>query len=196
MQVKKIIRDGGMKREISKRLRRRPHDILVMGMKVSSGLSGLFGNDITDYLVQYFRQTTLYLPDEAKPFVDEETGNVTFRSIVVPVVEFPAPESSLHLLQRLLRLFPDQSPKVYGLHIGEIFPYISAATLEGLSWIETTIASGTPSQAIASFAREKEADLIIMTTNGRDTFQQKIIGSVTEQVLKAAPCPVLAVAVE
>jgi len=39
-------------------------------------------------------------------------------------------------------------------------------------------------------------DLIVMTTQGRTTLPKKIMGSVTEQVLHASPCPVLSIPVE
>lgn len=196
IRVKKIVKDGGMKKEISKRLRRRQHDILVIGIKAATGITRLFGQDLTDYLVQYFRQTTLYIPSGAKSFVDEKTGSVTLKKIVIPVADDPSPEPSFHLLQRLISVFPDQSPHVRGLHIGEIFPHISAASLEGISWEEECIREGAIVPSVIAMARKEDADLIVMSTNGRDTFQQKVIGSITEQVLAQAPCPVLAVAVD
>ncbi len=196
IRIKKIIKGGGSKKEIGRRLRRRQHDILVVGLKVATGISRLFGQNLTDYLIQYFRQTTLYIPSGTKPFVDEKTGSVTLKKIIIPVAEDPSPEHSFDMLQRLLAIFPEQSPQVQGIHIGEIFPYISAASLEGVAWEEVLLREGVVAQSITSIAQKENADCIIMSTNGRDTFRQKIIGSITEQVLRGTPCPVLAVAVD
>ncbi len=196
IRIKKIVKDGGLKKEIRKRLQRRPHDILVVGLKSATGIGRLFGQDLTDYLVQYFRQTTLYIPAGVKPFVNEQSGSVTLKNIIMPVAEDPSPERSFQMLQRLLEIFPEQSCSVHGMHIGEIFPYISAASLEGIEWKETLIRDTALVTPIIKKARKEEADLIIMSTNGRDTFSQKMIGSNTEKVLRGAPCPVLAVAVE
>jgi len=195
IKIKKIIKEGGSKKEIGKRLRRHFHDICVIGLTRQRGIGGLFGQDLAEYLVQYFRQTTLYIPSGVKPFVDENTGRVTLKNIIMPVAEDPSPEPSFQMLQRILQVFLDQSPKVHGIHVGEIFPYISAASLEGISWREVLVQEGVH-QSIVSMAIQEDADLIIMSTNGRDTLSQKIVGSVTEQVLRDAPCPVLAVAVE
>ena len=195
IKVKKIIKEGAPKKEIGKRLRRRYHDICVIGIKRQKGIGGLFGQDLADYLVQYFRQTALYIPSEVKSFIDETTGKVTLNNIIMPVTEDPSPEPSFQMLQRIVRIFPDQSPQVHGVHVGEIFPYISAASLEGIAWKEVLMQEGV-SQSVISIACKEEADLIIMSTNGRDTFSQRIVGSITDQVLRNAPCPVLAVAIE
>ena len=194
IKIKKIIKEGASKKEIGKRLRRHFHDICVIGLKKHKGIGGLFGQDLADYLVQYFRQTTLYIPSETKSFIDEKTGKITLNNIIIPVAEDPSPEPSFQMLQRILRIFPDQSPQVHGVHVGEIFPYISAASLEGIAWKEVLKQEGVP-QSVVSIANQEDADLIIMSTNGRDTLSQRIVGSITEHVLRDAPCPVLAVVV-
>lgn len=52
-------------------------------------------------------------------------------------------------------------------------------------------ASGDPVRVIVEQARS--ADLIVMGTHGRSGFERLMVGSVTEKVLRLAPCPVLAV---
>lgn len=42
-------------------------------------------------------------------------------------------------------------------------------------------------------ARDRESDLIVMGTHGRSGFERWVLGSVTDSVLRKAPCPVLAV---
>lgn len=49
--------------------------------------------------------------------------------------------------------------------------------------------------AITRTAQSIGADLIIMTTRGHNTLPRKIMGSITEHVLHAAPCPVLSIPV-
>jgi len=48
-------------------------------------------------------------------------------------------------------------------------------------------------QAILDAAAELKADLIVMGTHGRTGFRRLVLGSVTEEVLRKAPCPVLTV---
>jgi nucleotide-binding universal stress UspA family protein len=59
--------------------------------------------------------------------------------------------------------------------------------------IEVAIALGGPASRIVSCASELGADLIVMGTHGAGGFERLMLGSVTEKVLRAAPCPVLTV---
>ena len=56
---------------------------------------------------------------------------------------------------------------------------------------ETVVAHGVPFQEIIKVAKAKNADLIIMGTHGRTGISHILLGSVTEKVLRLAPCPVL-----
>jgi nucleotide-binding universal stress UspA family protein len=53
--------------------------------------------------------------------------------------------------------------------------------------------AASPSAAIASYAAEIRADLIVMGTHGRTGKPLGVIGSVAEQVVRTAECPVLTV---
>lgn len=56
-----------------------------------------------------------------------------------------------------------------------------------------TARAGTPATTIIEEAVATTADLIVMGTHGRRGFRRLLIGSVTETVLREAPCPVLTV---
>jgi nucleotide-binding universal stress UspA family protein len=55
----------------------------------------------------------------------------------------------------------------------------------------TTI--GAPFLAIITYAKEEPIDLIVMGTHGRGPVAHLLIGSVAENVVRKAPCPVLTV---
>lgn len=55
------------------------------------------------------------------------------------------------------------------------------------------LTTGEPTDSILTTAREMGADLIIIGTHGRSGVQRMLLGSVAESVLRAAPCPVLAI---
>ena len=57
----------------------------------------------------------------------------------------------------------------------------------------TLIRRGTPHHEITEAARELEADLIIIATNGYTGLAHVLLGSTTERVVRHAPCPVLVV---
>ena len=50
---------------------------------------------------------------------------------------------------------------------------------------------GSVAEDILDFAREHQVDLIVMGTHGRRGLSHLLLGSVAEQVLRSAPCPVL-----
>jgi nucleotide-binding universal stress UspA family protein len=58
---------------------------------------------------------------------------------------------------------------------------------------ERHFAEGDPAKEILRAAREVASDLIIMGTHGRTGLSRLLMGSVAEQVVRRAPCPVLTV---
>jgi nucleotide-binding universal stress UspA family protein len=52
---------------------------------------------------------------------------------------------------------------------------------------------GDPGWEIAHFAKQNSADLIVMATSGRTGLARLVMGSVAEQVLRTAPCPLFVV---
>lgn len=55
------------------------------------------------------------------------------------------------------------------------------------------IEEGNPYPCIVQVARTQGVDLIVMGTHGRTGLAHALLGSVTEKVVRAAPCPVLTV---
>ena len=53
--------------------------------------------------------------------------------------------------------------------------------------------SDQPADAITTYAKQAEIDLIVMGTHGRHGISHLLVGSVAERVVRTAPCPVLTV---
>lgn len=53
--------------------------------------------------------------------------------------------------------------------------------------------NGDPASEIVNLAKSEHVDLIVLGTHGRTGLERLIMGSTAEQVLRRAPCPVLAV---
>ena len=90
---------------------------------------------------------------------------------------YTAPVPGLHVdvvrgaEQRLERMIPTIAGARYGL--------------------EHDVRTGPPAATIVEFARDELSDLIVMGTHGRTGLAHALIGSVAEQVVRTAPCPVL-----
>jgi nucleotide-binding universal stress UspA family protein len=89
---------------------------------------------------------------------------------------------------------------VHVLHVAESGEHATTAVLgpeaEGFGpriGVTTAVRFGDPAPAIVEYARTQGIDLIVMGTHGRTGVSRALLGSVTERVMRSAPCPVLAV---
>lgn len=91
----------------------------------------------------------------------------------------PAPYAQLQeMLQNRLRR-----------RMTEFIPKAAAETCN----VETAVIPGVPGEQLCSYAKEKQADLMIVGVRPHGSFEKMLIGSTTEAVLRSAPCPVLVV---
>lgn len=58
---------------------------------------------------------------------------------------------------------------------------------------KTKLLHGNPAEKIAGYAEESKVSVIIMGTHGFTGWRHLLLGSVTEKVVRIAPCPVLTV---
>ena len=56
--------------------------------------------------------------------------------------------------------------------------------------------AGQPFGAFVDCAEKEAVDLIVMSSHGRSGLSRMLIGSVTDKILRGAPCPVLVVPLE
>ena len=59
--------------------------------------------------------------------------------------------------------------------------------------VDYLLHSGKPQKVIVEVAKQLGTDLIVIGTDGRDNVMDFIVGTTTEHVINAAPCPVLVV---
>ncbi len=87
---------------------------------------------------------------------------------------------------------------------GSVVDGMMADTLHGLEAIiernkhrgafaKPVLKSGDPVDIINETAKEVGADMIVMTTHGRTGVARWLLGSVTEQVVRTSPIPVLTI---
>jgi nucleotide-binding universal stress UspA family protein len=106
--------------------------------------------------------------------------------------------------------------KMYGVHVNRFDDYTAAAPnawaamaeaaeketkedagrlneqLKGIEH-EVVIGEGNTWEVISNLTKQKEIDLIVLGTRGRTGLGKALLGSVAEQILRQAPCPVLTV---
>ena len=69
----------------------------------------------------------------------------------------------------------------------------ATALAAGAPRVETLVERGDPATEILRVARDGAFNLIVMGTHGRKGLARAFIGSVAEQIVRRAPCPVLTV---
>lgn len=65
-------------------------------------------------------------------------------------------------------------------------------TKTGIRYISKVLV-GDVAEKIAEYAAEEEGDLIVMGTHGYKGLERIMFGSVADQVVKSAPCPVMTI---
>ena len=68
-----------------------------------------------------------------------------------------------------------------------------ALNLDDLSIVQKQVESATPPERIVAYAEDEDIDTIVMGTHGRRGVDRMLFGSVTEEVVRTAPCPVMTV---
>jgi nucleotide-binding universal stress UspA family protein len=116
--------------------------------------------------------------------------------------KFGAELHLLHVVQDLSLVLPD--PVSGAPPIGPPLDQLTAAVMVALDKlivekkltglkVEKEVREGTPFYEIIRCAKDKDIDLIVMGTHGRSGLVHVLLGSVTEKVVRKAPCPVLTV---
>jgi nucleotide-binding universal stress UspA family protein len=67
------------------------------------------------------------------------------------------------------------------------------AAAAGVEPVETAVEQGTPYERILDYADRNGVDMVVMATNGRTGDARDLLGSVTEQVVRSSPVPVVTV---
>ena len=76
--------------------------------------------------------------------------------------------------------------------LAELGRFAAPAVAAGFE-VRLEVREGNVANAIVDLARELPADLVVIGTHGLSGFERLMLGSVTEKVLRRAPCPVLTV---
>ncbi len=171
-----------------------PHDLVVLATEGEAGLSSWFSRSTSETIAGASGATSLFVPASAdRGLVSRENAAYTLRSILLPVDEQPSPGAAIDLATRTAETFGGERVEITLLHVGtEAAPWPS--TPEGPAWtFRKEQVDGEVVAEILRAAQRLKSDLIVMPTAGHQTFLEMLRGSTTEQVLRQARCPVLAV---
>ena len=113
----------------------------------------------------------------------------TFRAklLLMRVVELPTnalqPETTADLITALL----DELKREANVQLAQLLPEAGATNVD----VTRRVVVGVPYEKILETVGAESVDLIVMATHGRTGLRHLLMGSVTERVVRLAPCPVL-----
>ena len=137
-------------------------------------------------------EMTLFVPAQGRTFISPEDGTVALRNILIPVAEKPAANPAIVGASRLVRLLGCERGRVTLLHVGDKDLEIATPSIPGWGW-QSLRRKGSVIDVIVETAEELQADLIAMSTDGRNGFLDALRGSHSERVVQKGACPLLAI---
>jgi nucleotide-binding universal stress UspA family protein len=122
-------------------------------------------------------------------------------SAVIPARSFVQTDSQLHLLHVLPPLHPTDPAVIWNTVTNESREHQVEAILRerlrelGYGDSNVTVVIGNPVAAILQYAKEHQIDLIVIPAQDDEegVLSHFLFGSVAEQLVRSAPCPVLVI---
>jgi universal stress protein A len=131
-----------------------------------------------------FSQASTKAISYATTLAEQFNAKLTFLYVVEPLA-LPDFEGSFPLLM--------ESDKLTTAYKEKLLELSRKAVPDGTRLVNVVVRNGLAYQEIIDAARTLKVDLIVISTNGRAGINHMILGSVTERVVRHAPCPVLVV---
>ncbi|MFK7822261.1 MAG: universal stress protein [Planctomycetaceae bacterium] len=148
-------------------------------MVCRDGLPRWFTHQIGEPVAHEAHIPTLFVPAGCRGFVSLDDGTINLKRVLFPV--------DTDIMGPL-----DDATEVVLLHVGDTSTAPSMRLPNWKSW--TWKRRKTQGNAVNQILKASEdADLIAMVTNGPHGFLDALRGSTTQQVVRHAKCPVLAI---
>ena len=165
-------------------------DLFVLDTEGRSGLAHWMSGSKAEAIFKSTNMATLFVPEQANGFVDPETGALGLRKIVAPVDHTPNPAHAIRGIAQLISPLGLPPHALHLVHAGDDAPVIHAGkNTETHATVECLPGPVVP----AILEAAEDADLIAMATAGHHGLLDALRGSTTEQIIRNAPCPVLAI---
>ncbi|MBI4401536.1 MAG: universal stress protein [Nitrospirae bacterium] len=208
-KVRTVLAHGPVGETIVRQAGRRGVDLLMVGSRGLSDIRGFLLGSVSRKVVslasrpvlvvkrrlpemtrvvlaidgsKHSRAAAEFLRDRLLP----ESAHLTVLSVVAPIVtDIAASVLPPSQLERLTKPREDQARQL-------VAAFREMYLKEGYA-VSSEVLSGHPSQAILQHAERTQADLIVVGSRGLAGTERLLLGSVSEGVVKYAPCSVMVV---
>lgn len=166
-------------------LAEQPVDLIVLATH-----QGWLRQRVAEPMARQAGQMTLFIREDTTGFISAADGEATLGNVLIPVAEVPAAQPAVEAAARLVNGLSCPRGTFSLLHVGEAMPEVRCPEVPGWEW-KRSVQGGNVIDAIV----RAKADLIVMTTDGRNGFLDALRGSHSERVLRNASAPLLTVPV-
>ena len=188
--VTKVSTRGNPVRASLRQIQKQKPDIVVLATSGRHGLPLWLKPSVAQAIARRTDAMTLFVPRSCRGVVSVD-GDIQLRRILLPIDHQPNAQEAVIRAVQATEAFGDDVVEVVLLHVnGGALPQVNRIESPACVWKESR-RQGDVVAAILYAAQE--ADLIIMPTEGRHGVFDAFRGSVTERVVRGAPCPVLTV---
>jgi nucleotide-binding universal stress UspA family protein len=214
LDVNLIAEDGDPARNIVEHALAKTTDLVVMGTHGRSGFERLLIGSVAEKVVRKAPCPVLLVP----PHLTAVASEVTFKRILCPMdfspsalqafgfaLDLARQADGVVTLVYALEWLAEEEPREYThFNVPEYREYLiqdarervrTLVAEESRTWsaIEERVVIGRAYREILKVAAESGTDLIVMGAQGRGGLGLTLFGSTTQQVVRAATCPVLTV---
>ncbi|HKP69231.1 MAG TPA: universal stress protein [Pyrinomonadaceae bacterium] len=175
-------------------LKQHPAELIVIATHQRTGAMRWLNSSVAEPIARKANEMTLFISGDAKGFVSPDDGSVSLRNIIIPIAQTPEAQPALEAAARVVRNFNCEAGTFTLVHVGdsETMPSVTRPEVPGWEW-KQEVRQGDVIQTIVDVSNENDADLIVMTTDGRNGFLDGLRGSHSERVLRLAGMPLLTV---
>jgi nucleotide-binding universal stress UspA family protein len=190
MSVTKVSAKGNPVEASLRQIEKQQPDLVVLATRGRHGLPTWLKPSIAQAIARRSSAMTLFVPRGCRGVVSLD-GVIRLQRILLPIDHQPDAQEAVVRAVRAAEAFGDGRVEIVILHVnGEKLPQYARPETRVCSWKELR-RRGDVAATILEAAND--TDLIVMATEGRHGMIDAMRGSVTERVVRGAPCPVLAV---
>jgi nucleotide-binding universal stress UspA family protein len=197
---------------------RKSIDLIVIATRGNTGLRKILLGSVTERVVGHAPCPVLVVEAGERDFVNTATSEITLRLVVLADNLARGPLRALEEAARFLAPYrPEvhfvhavetEMPPIYGLSgvdsVFSVYPdlrekldsmlceRVQSVVPEGWK-TQTAVREGKPFRVVSDYAREVEADLLIVASETRTDLEEWVVGGTTERIVRHAPCPTLVI---
>ena len=189
IRVTKVSSRGNPVQASIEHIEKQQPDLVVLATRGQHGLPLWLKPSVAQAIAGRTSAMTLFVPRGCRGVVSLD-GIIQLRRVLLPIDHQPDAQEAVIRAVRAAEAFGDDAVEIVLLHVNGALPQVNRPESQACVWKELRREGDVVARILDA---SREADLIIMPTEGRHGVFDALRGSVTERVVRGAPCPVLTV---